>query len=159
MFRESVSIKIVNRVRAAIKYPWAEADLGLLQHPRWIALLKALHLGCCSNPRSASGGDADVLNPCMNMRSWSSVFVFYFLIVYSLNIIFFFFLVWAHRPPHLSQAWVKSGKQKGIFYLSLCLWKYFVFSKFSDKLFIELHSKTCFTSFLAISNKHFKLLC
>ena len=29
-----------------LKYP--EADLGLLHH-------KALHLGCCSSPRSASG--------------------------------------------------------------------------------------------------------
>ena len=28
----------------------AEADLGLLQHPRWSALL---HLRCCSSPRSA----------------------------------------------------------------------------------------------------------
>ena len=35
----------------------AELDLGLLQHPRWSALLyyhKALYLGCCNNPRSAS---------------------------------------------------------------------------------------------------------
>ena len=35
----------------------AEADLGLLQHPRWEAVnyyYKALHLGCCSSPRSAS---------------------------------------------------------------------------------------------------------
>ena len=37
-----------------------EADLGLLQHARWRALWavnyyhKALHLGCCGNPRSAS---------------------------------------------------------------------------------------------------------
>ena len=39
-----------------------EADLGLLQHSRWSARLaavnyyhKALHLGCCSSPRPASG--------------------------------------------------------------------------------------------------------
>ena len=38
-----------------------EADLGLLQHPRWMQLQdvnyyhKVLHLGCCSSPRSASG--------------------------------------------------------------------------------------------------------
>ena len=36
----------------------SEADLGLLQHPRWGALTiiaKALHLGCCGSPRSVSG--------------------------------------------------------------------------------------------------------
>ena len=37
----------------------SEADLGLLQHPRWSALCnyyhKALHLGCCHSPRSVSG--------------------------------------------------------------------------------------------------------
>ena len=42
----------------------AEADLGLLKHPKWSTLLtiwstvnyyhKALHLGCCSSPRSTS---------------------------------------------------------------------------------------------------------
>ena len=32
----------------------SEADLGLLQNPRWSAYHKALHLGCCSSPRSAS---------------------------------------------------------------------------------------------------------
>ena len=36
-----------------------EPDLGLLQHPRWSVPAvkyyhKALHLGCCSSPRSAS---------------------------------------------------------------------------------------------------------
>ena len=42
-----------------VKCYWTEADLGLLQHPRWSALWavnyyhKALHLGCCSSPRSA----------------------------------------------------------------------------------------------------------
>ena len=46
---------------------FTEADLGLLQHPRWSALsykltaealnyyYKELHLGCYSSPRSASG--------------------------------------------------------------------------------------------------------
>ena len=36
-----------------------EADLGMLQHPRWSSIVelyyhKELHLGCCSIPRSAS---------------------------------------------------------------------------------------------------------
>ena len=30
----------------------SEADIGLLQRPRWSAL--CFHLGCCSSPRSAS---------------------------------------------------------------------------------------------------------
>ena len=44
------------------KVPNSEVDLGLLQHQRQIALQyllyhKALHLGCSSSPRSASGID------------------------------------------------------------------------------------------------------
>ena len=34
---------------------WPEAELGLLQHPRWSSLI---HLGCCSSPRSTSAGDS-----------------------------------------------------------------------------------------------------
>ena len=44
-----------NSRKADLKNP--EADLGLLRHPRWSAVNyyhKALHLGCCSSPRSAS---------------------------------------------------------------------------------------------------------
>ena len=51
----------INRRTASFKDSTPEADLGLLQHPRWSALLpavnyyhKALHIGCCSSPRSAS---------------------------------------------------------------------------------------------------------
>ena len=57
----------------------SEADLGLLQHRRWSALLpavnyyhKALHLGCCSSPRSAPGFYLPVL-----LNEYSIVFIFH----------------------------------------------------------------------------------
>ena len=51
--------KIFTAPFSQVKCYWTEADLGLQQHPRWSALWavnyyhKALHLGCCSSPRSA----------------------------------------------------------------------------------------------------------
>ena len=50
----SALIKLRN-LASVIARAASEVDLGLLQHPRWSALYhKALHLGCCSSPRSAS---------------------------------------------------------------------------------------------------------
>ena len=45
-------LEYTNKVRS-------EADLRLLQHPRWSTNYyhKAPHLGCCSSPRSASEDD------------------------------------------------------------------------------------------------------
>ena len=37
------------------EYFESETDLGLLQHPRF----EALHLGCCSSPRSATANATD----------------------------------------------------------------------------------------------------
>ena len=66
---------ILSLHKGLVYHQLSEADLGLLQHPKWSALrqqltaqmerfetivngvnyyLKALHLGCCRNPRSAS---------------------------------------------------------------------------------------------------------
>ena len=53
-------------MRFRIAREFTEVDLGLTQHPRCSTLAvnyyhKALHLGCCSSPRSASGLSAMVV--------------------------------------------------------------------------------------------------
>ena len=47
-----------------LQYQVAEADLGLLQHllPAVNYYHKALHLGCCSSPRSASAKSYSIKN-------------------------------------------------------------------------------------------------
>ena len=55
-----VLLQLIGKGIVVIMY--SEADLGLLQHPRWSPAVnyyhKALYLGCCSNPRSTSGTNA-----------------------------------------------------------------------------------------------------